>query len=78
MVKNPIHYSVKAAMFFGSHEHLKFLRYEVLSPHQRYAISCAFGKQKKGKHSCSIHIIHTYILHITNIKHLFQWLQNIH
>ena len=30
----PIHYSVKAAMFFGSPEHLKFLRYEVLSPQQ--------------------------------------------
>ena len=31
-----IHYSVKAAMFFGSPEHLTFLRYEVLSPQRRY------------------------------------------
>ena len=32
----PIHNSVKAAMFFGSPEHLTFLRYEVLSPQRRY------------------------------------------
>ena len=34
----PIHYSVKAAMFFGSPEHLKILRYEVLSPQRRYTV----------------------------------------
>ena len=31
----PIHYSVIAAMFFGSPEHLTFLRYKVLSPQRR-------------------------------------------
>ena len=33
-----IRYSVKAAMFFGSPEHLTFLRYEVLSPQRRYVM----------------------------------------
>ena len=28
-------------MFFGSHEHLQFLRYEVLSPQRRYVTSIA-------------------------------------
>ena len=32
----PIHYSVKAARYFGSPEHLTFLRYEVLSPLRWY------------------------------------------
>ena len=31
-------YSVKAAMFFGSPEHLTYLRYEILSPQRRYVI----------------------------------------
>ena len=40
MVKEgcPIHYSVEAAMFFGSDEYLTFLRYGVLSHHRRYDI----------------------------------------
>ena len=36
-------------MFFGSPEHLTFLRYEVLSPQRRYVSSTI-----KGKDDCSV------------------------
>ena len=37
-VGHPIHYSVKAAMFFCSPEHVTVMRYKVLSPQRQYFI----------------------------------------
>ena len=57
-------------MFFGSPEHLTFLRYEVLSPQRRYVLS--FQGRNNLWTSCQwIHINYVWVYNVSFICHFF-------